>query len=299
VICRDNLCTFPLIPPEVSEQELSDMIGGMVDELLTPEGMAQFFAEEGIEDSPSVALLAFKKVKAFDKLLTFVVKRGLARRSATVSFAGAAPMVTRGVVTTAIKNLSNQATRAVVKAVAQKMGAIATSGPFAVLFFTLQAVGMVLDIDDAAGFNAQVPQSGVDMYMKKMLATINEIPELKDVGVQFPREYLPEHTIEYRSKLYGDVSNEKRTDLMLDYVDHLDINSNGNTIIRDWSRTPSSLATPPPVKNSTLWKLAGKNEKVYAALSKWWWLILVLSVVVVVTIGLGVGLTARKRRRSK
>ena len=301
VICRDNLCTFPLVPPEVSEQELIDTIGMMVDELLTAEGIAQFLSEEGVESLPTGLLYAFKKVKAFDKLMTTIVKKGLARRSATVSFAGAAPMVTRGVVTTAIKNLSNQATRAAVKAAAQKLGAGLASAPFAFLYFTLQTVGMVLDIDDAAGFNAQVPQGGVDMYMKKMLATINEFPELQEAGVQFPREYLPEHTIEYRSKLYGDVSNDQRTELMLNYVDHLDVNSNGNTIVREWTR-PDSVSyttTPSPPKNSILWTLSGKNEKVYGALSKWWWLILVLLVVIIVTIGLGVGLTARKRRRRK
>ena len=299
VICRDNLCTFPLIPPEITEQELSDMIGAMVEEMLTAEGIAQFLAEEGIEEAigkmQPALLFAFKKVKAFDKLFTHVVKRGIARRSATVSFAGAAPVVTRGVVTTAIKNLSNQAVRAGVKAAAKKLTAGLASTPFAVLFFTLQAVGMVLDIDDSAGFNAQVPQDGVNMYMKKMLSTINEFPDLVDAGVQFPREYLPEDTIEYRSMLYGDVSNDRRTDLMLDYVDHLDVNSNGNTIIREWTRPASTLSAPEP-KNSILWSLAGKNQKVYTALTKWWWLILVLVVVIAVTLGLGLGLTARKRR---
>jgi hypothetical protein len=303
VICREGICTFPLIPPEISEQDFGDMFGALVEELLTPEGMAQMYAEEKIEDAlalvPSALALGYAKLKRVDKLITRAVKKVLAKRSASVSFQGAAPAVTRGMITSAVKNLSNQATRQGIKSAAAKMGGVLSSWKTGALFFALQAVGMILDIDDAAGFSAQVSQDNVDMYMRKMLKSINEFEDLRDAGVQFPREYLPQSTITYRAKLYGEVAEDRKTDLVLDYIDHLDVNSNGGTIIRDW--TPSSIspqAEEPDPKQSTLWALSGENEQAYTTLSKWWWLILISFIVVVLALGLGIGLSAKKRRNN-
>jgi len=202
-------------------------------------------------------------------------------------------------VATAVKNLSNHATRQAVKAGAVKMGKVLSNWKTGVLFFALQAVGQVLDVDDAAGFSAQLPQDGVDLYMKKMLKAINEMDELRDAGVQFPREYLPQNTITYRSKMYGEVAEDRKTDLMLDYIDRLDVNSNGETIIRDWTPSAVPREEGEEPSKSVLWNLSGKDEKAYATLSKWWWLILISFVVVVLALGLGVGLSARKRKNNK
>lgn len=303
VICREGMCTFPLIPPDISDQKLSELVGAMIEEMFTPEGIAQMFAEEQIENVvaavPKTLAFAYAQLKLRDKLLTQVVKKAIAKRSATVAVQGMAPAVSRGMVATAVKNLSNHATRQAVKAGAVKMGKVLSNWKTGVLFFALQAVGQVLDVDDAAGFSAQLPQDGVDLYMKKMLKAINEMDELRDAGVQFPREYLPQNTITYRSKMYGEVAEDRKTDLMLDYIDRLDVNSNGETIIRDWTPSAVPREEGEEPSKSVLWNLSGKDEKAYATLSKWWWLILISFVVVVLALGLGVGLSARKRKNNK
>jgi hypothetical protein len=276
----------------------------MIEEMFTPEGIAQMFAEEQIENVvaavPKSLAFAYAQLKLRDKLLTQVVKKAIAKRSATVAVQGMAPAVSRGMIATAVKNLSNHATRQAVKAGVVKMGKVLSNWKTGVLFFALQAVGQVLDVDDAAGFSAQLPQDGVDLYMKKMLKAINEIDELKGAGVQFPREYLPQNTITYRAKLYGEVAEDRKTDLMLDYIDRLDVNSNGKTIIRDWtpSAVPREEGEEPEPSKSVLWNLSGKDEKAYATLSKWWWVILISFIVVVLSLGLGIGLSARKRRNN-
>ena len=304
VTCRGGLCTFPTIPPEISDQELTDKLGMMVEEMLTPEGVAMLLSEEGVEKVistiPKALAAAYTQIKLRDKLMVGVVKKAIARRSATVSVEGLAPAASRGIVSSMVKNFSNQATRSAVKAAAVKMGKLAASRPAQVLFFAIQAVGVILDVDDAAGFNAQVTQDHVDMYMKKMLSAINDFDDLKDAGVQFPREYLPESTIEYRAKVYGGAAEDRKIDIMLDYIDHLDVNSNGATIIRDW--TPPSAAALPgakPSPNKVLWTLSGKNTKTYESLSKYWWAILILVCVIILTLGLGIGLAGRRKRNKK
>lgn len=304
VICRDDICTFPLLSPQVPENDLLDMLGDMIDEMLTPEGIAQLYAEEKVEDVvagvPKALAAAYSKLKLGDKLLTQAVKKAVARRSAARSAQTLAPSVSRGMIATVVKNLSTQASRQAVKSAAAKMGNVLSSTKAGALYFALQAVGMVLDIDDSAGFSAQLPQDSVDAYMKKMLKSINEIDDLRDAGVQFPREYLPKDTLDYRTKLYGEVAEDRKTELMLDYINNLDVNSNGKTIIRDW--TPATIIPQgeeeAAAAKSALWSLSGKNEKVYTTLSKWWWLILISFIVVVLALGLGIGLSARKRRNN-
>jgi len=304
VICRDGTCTFPLIPPEISESDLGDMMSALIDEMFSAEGIAQMFAEEQIENAvaavPKTLALAYARLKLKDKLLTKAVKTAVRKRSATVAIQGvASPIVTRGMISTAVKNLSNQAARRAVKSAALKVGNILSNWKTGVLYFALQVIGQVLDADDSAGFNAQLPQDNVDMYMKKMLKSINEIDDLKDAGVQFPREYLPQNTLEYRTKLYGEVAEDRKTELMLAYIDSLDVNSNGKTIIRDWTPAATPKGEPQEEKKNVLWSFSGGSEKVYTTLSKWWWVILISVIVVVLAMGLGIGLSARRRKNNK
>lgn len=171
----------------------------------------------------------------------------------------------------------------------------------------LQVVGMVLDIDDSAGFSAQIPQAGVDSIMKKILVYINEAIELREAGVQFPREYLPEYTFEYQKQFAGDVAEARRTELVEEYINRLDVNSDGRAILRDYSDPDTAAAVEVEVKkeekvaarNATLWALSGKSPRAYKNLSKWWWLVLVCLCVLIITIGLGVGLTVRSNKNKR
>ena len=288
VICRDNECTFPTVPPSLSDLELSELITDILDEMTTPDGIAMVAAEEGIEQIPARMLVMKGGVKAASTL----VKRYLAKRSATVAVEGMTPVVTRSMARTAVKNASAYLARKGITSAILKMSTAASTG-IGMLFVALQVIGMVLDIDDSAGFNTQLAQGDVDMYMRKMLQFINEDEFLHEVGIQFPYEYLPEQTLEWRTQFEGEVAWDEKHQLILDYISHLDVNSSGKTIIRSW--TP--LSEPPPPKNSTLWALSAKNQDSYSFLEKWWWLILTLICVVVVTVGLGVGLSARKIKK--
>ena len=295
VTCREGTCTYPSAPPEMSEQELSDLISSLVDQLLTADVMAQLVAdamiEEVLEKIPAAASKTMGQLKRGGAALKKSVARAVARRSSTTAASGVAPVATRGMVSSAAQNISNYAARKGITAHALKMGTKLAKG-VNVLWAAIQVVGMVLDVDDAAGFNAQVPQGGVDMYMEKMLQSVNNDPTLREAGVHFPREYLPQDTLEWRLKLSGDVAEDEQNRLMLDYIDHLDVNSNGKTIIRKWTPPTKEVVR----RNQTLWSLAGKNTEAYSGLSKWWWLILLLTLVVLITVSVGIGLSSQKRR---
>jgi hypothetical protein len=223
-----------------------------------------------------------------------IIKRALAKRSATVAVEGMAPVVTRSAMRNAVQNISAYAARKGITAGMLKASNLLNSKPVGALFFAIQVVGMVLDVDDAAGFNMQMSGGAVDAYMQKILRVVNEDPNLREAGVQFPREYLPDQTLEWRAKLQGDVADETRHNLILDYIAKLDVNANGATIRPTWQ----PLATDePPSRNPVLWAVSGRNSGSYSFLRKWWWLILVLGLLIVVTIGLGVGLSARKRNK--
>jgi hypothetical protein len=158
---------------------------------------------------------------------------------------------------------------------------------------------VVLDVDDSAGYNAQLAQSTVDTIMKQITRGVNDTSWMRDAGIQLPREYLPEDTLEWRLKLSGPEADERRDQLIQQYIGGLDVNSNGATIIRSW-KPLDEVAQDEEEKerNNVLWVASGKSPVVYDTLNKWWWLILLLAVVVVVTVGLGVGLSARHRRRA-
>ncbi len=296
-LCRDGVCATPADDDEeVSDAELGDIIMGMLDQLLTVEGIAQMAVEEYIIEGGIEWVGKRLATRTGGRRLVAKAARRAALRSARVAAQGAVTKAaTTGAATIAVKQASLGITRA---AVSKAMTKIATMGYSVAgwLLFALQMVGMVLDVDDAAGFNTQVPQGGVDMVMKKFLDTVNAMPELRDAGVQFPREYLPEYTTAWRADMQGDAVADKRLDLTLDYLDRLVINSNGKRIVSDWGVPATGVAVVTSPRNSALWAVAGKDAQVYAALSKWWWLILVLLGVVALTIGLGVGLTARKGR---
>lgn len=288
VICRDGVCTFPTVPPMITDPALEELLMGMLNEMTTAEGIAMMAAEEGIEKVPAQLLATAGSVKIAAKTATALIKRFLAKKSATVAVEGMAPVVTKNMARTAVKNISAFLARKGITSAALKMSANVSTG-IGALLVAIQVIGMVLDIDDAAGFNTQMAQGDVDMYMKKMMQYINEDEFLREVGVQFPYEYLPEQTVEWRANLEGDVASTEKHELMLDYIGKLDVNSNGNTIIRAWE--PPEVDTPE--RHPTLWGLT-KNEESYSFLEKWWWLMLVLIAVVVITVGLGVGLSARK-----
>jgi hypothetical protein len=292
-MCRDGTCTFPTVAPELSEADLEDRINAVVDELMTPDGVAMLMAEELIESAPAMSMMAYSGAKLQKAAMKRIISRAIARRSAAVTAEGMVPVVSRSMISNATKNVSAYLARKGITSQALKMSTTLSTG-IGALYFAIQVVGMVLDMDDAAGFNAQLSQGAVDMYMEKILQFVNEDPFLQEVGVQFPYEYLPQQTIEWRTKFQGDVADDTKHNLMLDYINKLDVNSNGKTIIRSW--TPLD-PTPETRRNPTLWSLSHKNERSYSFLSKWWWLILVLVMIVILTIGLGVGLSARKRRK--
>jgi hypothetical protein len=290
VICRDQMCTFPTVEPEASEIELNEMILNMLKQLGTPSGVAMLATDELVE---GVSKKVFLKMKSGVKLAAKLIRRTLARKAGQMSSTRLAPIVTRSLARTAVKNISASLMRKGVTSSVSKMASVGSTG-VGMLLVALQVIGMVLDVDDSAGFSTQLSQGNVDLWMKKMLQYINEDETLREVGIQFPYEYLPEATLEWRAGMAGDVASDQQYDLMLNYISKLDVNSNGKTIIRAWDSPDGKTTTTP---DPTLWALAGKSKESYSFLSKWWWLMLVLVLVVTITIGIGVGLSARKRSR--
>lgn len=303
-LCEAGACRPVGMPPEISDIDLKQRIEDLLEQLATPEGLAQLMAEEAIEEVVGkVQLVALSSLSKAGRVLIKSAAKKIATRHGSA--------VPQGLVVKAgVKQLTASATKtklhAMFQAALAKVKNLKNWGGkiFGVLYFAIQVVGMVLDIDDAAGFNAQVPQGGVDMYMRKMLALINNLPELREAGVHFPREYLPRHTFEWDLATLNEVTQDRHLELSMAYLNKLVLNSNGERIQAAWHEAPESArATVRDTQKTTmthkpaLWALAGKNQQVYNALNRWWWLILVLACVVILTIGLGCGLSARSKPR--
>ena len=310
VICRESECTYAGVSPEeLSDQALDEMLSDMLNEFLTPLGLATFMAEEKLEEYSSrlAALLVGKKVQKTLRLTARTIykrTRALYRRrlSSKVGMLGVQSQGYKTVGTT-MRNTANFIRRNGIHTATKTASRVANK-VFGSLMVAIQILGVVLDIMDTSGFNSQMSQDTIDTVLKAIMKNINEQPALVEAAVRYPMEYTPEDTIEWRRHLSGDVMDDRREELMLQYVNSLDVNSNGATIIREWvspQEVAAAVIEEEKLKHKqggVLWALAGQDEPVYNALKQWWWLILVLGVVVTVCIGLGIGLSARKNKTS-
>ena len=307
VACRSGVCKLPTTE-EVDEDTLSDKVMDMIDQLLTPEGVSQMITEEVVEEvvDRTARTMSPYVVKGLKDSVSFYSTR--AQTAATRS------LVKGGVITPAqaaalkrsiAKSLTNLTTSTAAKnvaAVSAKVTSRLAKFPLGTLYFMVQALGVVLDIDDSAGFSAQIPQDGVDMIMKVILENINNEIQLREAGVQFPREYLPEYTLQFQAKLAGEMADARRSELVKEYIDSLDVNSDGHAILRDYSvpdTEPEDEVKKESARNKVLWALSGKSERAYGSLKTWWWVILVCVCVLILTIGLGVGLTVRSNKNKR
>lgn len=320
-VCRDGVCAFQGNAPAMSDQDLDDKLLAMMEELATPEGMAMLLAEEGVEYILGKYALLFslikggaagaarmsagivrmstrniyKTVKTLNRIAGVAgagYSRTLASRGTSAMFA----VMQKDLMPRALKNLSFHVHRMATSKAVKKFAAQSMK-VYGYLYFIVQAIGMVLDLVDHAGYNTQLNQDFVDQSMKKMMQALNEDPVLREAGIQYPLEFLPDNTLEWRVRFAGDVAEVQRVGLVQDYIERLNVNSNGATIKRSWEPLAQQQAAldeeVAAKRNSTVWKLAGENQNVYDALMKWWWLILVLVVVILVAVGLGIGLSAR------
>ena len=298
-ICRDGACTYPGTAPEYTETELDQLIKDMFTQLLTVEGAQQMVAEETVEQVGSQAGARVTTALAAQRALLYSLRNITLRGSSKVGFVGMAA-VKQTMFARMKNNLAFAAKRGGITFAKNQLKTFLLKW-YGYIYFAIQALGMVLDIDDSAGYNTQLAQSNVDVIMKQFMRGINEMPEMVDSGTQFPREYLPEDTLEWRLKLSGPDAEARRAELVKQYIDGLDVNSNGATIIRSWIPVDEEdeKEKEEDARNKVLWAASGKSPVVYATLKKWWWLILLLTVVVIVTVGLGVGLSARRRRANR
>ena len=286
--CRDGACTLASAPP--GDPTVLDTIDMLVDQIFTAEGLLQLGAEEAVEEAP------FRLAKGLSTLHKAAMKRyaqrAVQRAASKQGGAGLANLVVKNTAKNTVKQVSTTFVNQAMKKSLTKIATTASS-VFGWLYLFVQILGAVLDVDDAAGFNSQIPSDSVTLFMRKMVVMVNEIPELVDAGVHFPREYLPSESIEFNVQAGGEPMDDIRVQLAEEYLSKLVVNSNGDRIVRNWVSEEVEVAAP--TRDSVLWPVSGKNTKVYDALSKWWWLIVVLTVVTVVTIGLGIGLSARRR----
>jgi hypothetical protein len=292
VSCSDGQCKLPEQDPGIPEEERDALIKSIIMSLLTPDGISQMVAEELLEASPK----GFKYAWAARQALKRALEKRAARTGARV-MSSAQAAATKQAVSKSLRTMATSAARNGVTKLSSSLGGRLMTSWGGMLYFAIQALGVVLDIDDSAGFNAQIPQHGVDLYMKKLNQSINEMQELVSVGIQFPREYLPHDTIQYRASMEGDVAQARRDELEHQYLARLDVNSNGVNILRKFGPPTSQQADEEggSAKNKTLWALAGSNQRVYAGLKQWWWLMVVCVCVILLTTGLGLTATRRSK----
>ena len=293
--CVDNTCTTLSDAPELSEEGLLKKIEDVGRGLLSPESIAEMAIEEALEYAVRISpSLIRKMILASAKRSATVVPMGMqVKQTAMASVRKAMVASYKKIAKTAIgKAMKNLAA-----------GAIGL-GPLASLFFAIQVIGLVLDINDSAGFSAQIPQEGVDMYMMKMIEFVNDMPQLKDIGIRFPREYLPHDTLEWAVATTNEVVEDTRTALMKDYIDRLAINSNGDRIVTTWKdpeRTLAQLEDLPekrPNSSSVAMVLANNNVQVATRISKWWWILVLLGALLILTLTLGLVFSRKRRRRN-
>ena len=298
-VCERGVCAGYDAPPDMSELELDEKLKEVLDGMLTPDGLSQLGAEELVDKTDG--FLLWVASKGWKRMIKRYLTYKSATRIAPVGAVGSA--ATGSALPGILKSLSNAQARAAIRAAKLKLAKLGTKAN--ILLFVLTVVSMVLDIDDAAGYNAQVPQGGVDLTMLKILQAFNNFPEIQEAGVHFPREYLPEMTVEWGRERGNEVLMDRTLDLTLDYLDRLVLNSNGERIIAAWPEVDTARSEPEPAaaaavaarEGSVLWKLAGKNAEVYTQLTRWWWMVAVLGAVILLTLGLGLGLGLRKKGR--
>jgi hypothetical protein len=232
-------------------------IAAVIDQILTPEGLAGLALEEALEE---VAGYSFRYTKL---ALTATASRLRAQMLKTASGKAAARVSSRMVsrIRTAVTKLATTA--------ATGVGA---------LYAMVEIVGLAMDINDSSGYNAALPQSFITQYMRDISSALNA--ELAEIGVSLPREFTPDDTIGWRAYFASDPVQLQTLKLASTYLDALVINSNGERIT-----APVAAATPPkpPARNPVLWALV-KNEDVYDNVKKWWWLGLMMLILLAMNV---------------
>lgn len=280
--CMDGVCRRdPTIYPPPSSGGLCNMgfkqsfcdnnIAAVIDQILTPEGLAGLALEEALEE---VAGYSFRYTKL---ALTATASRLRAQMLKTASGKAAARVSSRMVSRMVARTGLNAMRKAIIRTAVTKLATTAATGVGA-LYAMVEIVGLAMDINDSSGYNAALPQSFITQYMRDISSALNA--ELAEIGVSLPREFTPDDTIGWRAYFASDPVQLQTLKLASTYLDALVINSNGERIT-----APVAAATPPkpPARNPVLWALV-KNEDVYDNVKKWWWLGLMMLILLAMNV---------------
>jgi len=278
--CVNGSCLAQADPEPVDTMSLDDKIMTVLNYLVTLDGMAQVVSEEVVEEilhslsKNSVALIRASAKKMAERAVKRKAQVMVANRVASFS---------------AKQTLKKSAKTLFFKKVGKLLANSAIKKGISRLYFILEVASIVLDVDDAAGFNAQLNQSFVDNVIKKFYMSVNE----RGGKYKFPMQYYPEYTLEWLLESENEVKVDERMDLANDYLKHLVVNSNGQRIT-SYVPEPTSLGE---FRNEVLWKIAGERLDVYLKLEKWGWLIIVSVVVGVIVVVVGAVLGVAHHRK--
>jgi hypothetical protein len=303
-ICRNGVCATKYQPPTPTNESIVKIVEEMFKSILTLDGLAALAVQIG----------AVQGVEAMAEVLTDMVARG-----ATAAFKSliidivtkyAADGVTEGIAGGMIAQMVTQETMEKAATVAIDEGvdmivseAVSTLlGPFGLvmsLFEVFQIVGMILDIGDSAGMNEEITQNYITLFGKKMSEAVNTDPKLVSNNINIPFEYYPGNTIAFKAALETEEIKKKRMQYMTEYINALTVNSNGQTIQRNWT-TPKEKDQENEHNssglNQFLWSISNGSEDTFYTLQKYWWVILLVIVILIVLIGLNIGLAKSHKK---
>lgn len=300
-VCVNNQCTASSMPERVSVSDptLLNKIDAMVRGIVSQEGLLQLVVEEKLEDI--LSLMKDKGVVGTSKIVS-KLKHVSTRYAARSSQRGATANVLRRAAAKTTSQLATSAKHAVVRRAVQSTVSkyLAKGASIAnLIYFVLEIASLVLDLDDSAGYNAQLTQDNVDAFVSGTLQYLNSLPELRDANVGFPRVYLPSDTLEWTAVTQNEVVSDRAFELADDYLHRLTVNSNGERIT--WYTPATSTVQLASAPDPTLWYLSGNNDVVYSRLQSQWWLLVIVGVFVLalLVVIIVVSINVRKHRQNQ
>ena len=282
--------------------DLAAKIGVAANELMTLESLAQMAAEEQLENIisrlPASTTRLTQNIFKQTKALVLFVKSSVAKHAGSgVVTRGAGGLTSKLASRVAVRAMARAQLRtASLKAAHLAASAKAAMGPAGWVYLLVQIAGMALDIDDAAGFSAQLPQYAVDQTMRSITDGSNHIMEQISQGAyrSKPYEYLPEFTPEFQAAVHGgEVRFLEQLLHQLDYVEALVVNSNGDTVVQ--MRDVPEL-TPSSPGRATASSSAGRRDAAGGS-TQWWVAVLLVGVVCACVVLSMVWMMSVRRRR--
>ena len=285
--CVNNVCIGPE-GPGATVEGIKVIVEGIIDMLTTPEGLESLAIFVGAREGIPWMIRKFTEagIKPFIKGATEeaveVVASSIGQEAVVaglteglIAEATARQIVARGVENVATETATLEA-RTIAKKILSPLGYILT------VFDIIQILGIILDVADVAGFNEQLTMNILEIFRTKMYTMINQNDQMLKNHISLPMEYLAEHTPEFRLIMTSKENKDKMQKYMLEYLANLKVNSNGQTIVKNYYSQEQRIKDQRHNKNAWtkfMWSLS-PNDRTFDFLDKYGIILMIFLVII-------------------